>query len=61
MERTVRELNGIACIDVEGSSTRQQIMCSRSLSKPVESCQELQQLGSLFASNAARSCASKAP
>jgi DNA polymerase V len=54
MERTVRELNGIACIDVEGSSTRQQIMCSRSLSKPVESCHELQQLGSLFASNAAR-------
>lgn len=54
MERTVRELNGIACIDVEGSSTRQQIMCSRSLAKPVESCHELQQLASLFASNAAR-------
>lgn len=54
MERTVRELNGIACIDVEGSSTRQQIMCSRSLAKPVDSCRELQQLASLFASNAAR-------
>lgn len=54
MERTVRELNGVACIDIDGSSTRQQIMCSRSLAKPVESCQELQRLASLFASNAAR-------
>ena len=53
LERTVRELTGISCISLEGSVTRQQIMCSRSLAKPVMQLHELQQLATQFASQTA--------
>lgn len=54
MERTIRELNGISCITLEGSATRQQIMCSRSLGTPVGNLRELVELATLFATNTAR-------
>lgn len=54
MERTIRELNGISCITLEGSASRQQIMCSRSLGTPVGELRELEQLATLFATNTAR-------
>lgn len=54
MERTIRELNGISCITLEGSATRQQIMCSRSLAVPAGPLRELEQLATQFATNTAR-------
>lgn len=53
LERTIRELNGVPCISVEGTASKQQIMCSRSLARGVGSEQELVQLAALFVSNAA--------
>ena len=42
VERTVAELNGIACIDLEEEApNKQQIISSRSFGKPVETLQEL--------------------
>lgn len=52
LERTLRELNGVTCIDVSGRSDRRQITVTRSLARPISSCQELERLVALFASNA---------
>lgn len=54
MERTIRELNGINCITLDGAVTRQQIMCSRSLATPVGELHELQQLATQFATSTGR-------
>lgn len=54
MERTIRELNGVSCITVEGKASKQQIVTSRSLAKAIESCDELESIAALLVSNAAR-------
>lgn len=44
MERTVVELNGVACIDLEESAPRkEQILCSRSFGRPVTTLPELKE------------------
>ena len=44
LERTVRELRGVSCVELEDApAARQQIMCSRSFGAPVIQLQELTQ------------------
>ena len=53
MERTIRELNGVSCITIQGKTSKQQIVSSRSLAKAVEDCAELERIAALLVSNAA--------
>ncbi|QXW20219.1 Y-family DNA polymerase (plasmid) [Comamonas aquatica] len=53
LERTLRELNGIDCIEITGHANRKQIVVSRSLAKPVEAREELVRYVSMFTANAA--------
>ena len=54
LERTVRELNGIACIDLEHApAPKQQIACTRSFGQKVTELCELDQAVTEFASRAA--------
>jgi DNA polymerase V len=54
MERTVAELNGIACLDLdEVSPPRSQIICSRSFGVPVSSLADLEQSVIAYTSRAA--------
>lgn len=53
MEKTVRELNGKACIDLEEvSPAKQQIISSRSFGKPVTDLESLSESVSLYISRA---------
>jgi DNA polymerase V len=55
LERTVRELNGIACIDLEHApAPKQQIACTRSFGQKVTELKELEQAITEFASRAAQ-------
>lgn len=54
VERTVKELNGISCIELDGSGTpRQQIMVSRSFGQEVSNYDDLAESIAHFASTAA--------
>lgn len=54
VERTVKELNGIPCIELEeAGQARQQIMVSRSFSHPVTSFQELSESVASYTTTAA--------
>ena len=54
LERTVRELQGIPCVDLEESGQpRQEIACTRSFGRPVRSYVELEEAVTTFASRAA--------
>lgn len=54
LERTIRELNGISCIDLESQpQPRQQMACTRSLGKPVCVRDELMDIGGSFAEHLA--------
>jgi len=54
LERTVRELNGLACIELEQAPVpRQQIACTRSFGQPVTELVELDQAVTEFGSRAA--------
>lgn len=54
VERTVKELNGIPCIELEGAGTaRQQIMVSRSFGSPVMNLEDLSESVAYYASTAA--------
>ena len=54
VERTVKELNGISCIELDGSGTpRQQIMVSRSFGQEVSNFDDLAESVAYFASTAA--------
>lgn len=54
MERTVAELNGIACLELdELASPRSQIICSRSFGMPVTQLADLEQAVIAYASRAA--------
>lgn len=49
LERTVKELNGISCIELENAGTpRQQIMVSRSFGMPVTTLDELEESVAYF-------------
>lgn len=55
LERTVRELNGIDCLDLEDAPPpKQEIACTRSFGKKVTDLQELNEAVSTFASRAAQ-------
>lgn len=54
LERTVRELNGTSCIELEEAGVpRQQIMVSRSFGRPVTELEDLSESVTYFASQAA--------
>ena len=54
VERTVKELNGIPCIELEEAGTpRQQIMVSRSFGQPVTALEDLSESVAYFATTAA--------
>lgn len=53
LERTVRELNDIPCIELEHATARQQIMVSRSFGLPVTSLDDLRQSVAYFTTRAA--------
>lgn len=54
VERTVKELNGISCVELDGSGTpRQQIMVSRSFGQEVSNFDDLSESIAYFASTAA--------
>ncbi|MDT8992646.1 Y-family DNA polymerase [Curvibacter sp. APW13] len=54
LERTVRELRGIPCVDLEDSGqARQQIACTRSFGKAVTDYRDLEEAVTTFASRAA--------
>jgi len=54
VERTVKELNGISCIELDGTDTpRQQIMVSRSFGQEVSNFDDLAESIAYFASTAA--------
>jgi len=54
LERTIRELNGIACIPWEDApQPKKQIMCSRSFGSPVKALPDLEEAVVQFASRAA--------
>jgi DNA polymerase V len=54
VERTVKELNGIPCIELEEACTpRQQIMVSRSFGQPVTTIEDLSESVAYFATTAA--------
>ena len=53
-ERTVKELNGIPCIDLEDAGVpRQQIMVSRSFGQPMTTLEDLSESVATFATSAA--------
>jgi len=53
LERTVRELNGVPCLDLElVPAPKQEIICTRSFSYKVTTLAELQQAMTLYASRA---------
>jgi len=55
LERTVRELNGIACLGLEDEPPpKQEIACTRSFGEPVTELAELNEAVSTFASRAAQ-------
>ena len=55
MEKTIRELNGIACIELEQSpAAKKQIISSRSFGRPVTDKQSLAEAITLYVSRAAR-------
>lgn len=55
MEKTIRELNGIACIELEKlPSAKKQIISSRSFGRPVTDKQSLAEAITLYVSRAAR-------
>lgn len=55
MEKTIRELNGIACIELEQSpAAKKQIISSRSFGRPVTDRQSLAEAITLYVSRAAR-------
>lgn len=54
LERTVRELRGVSCLDLEEVvPDKQQIMCSRSFGQYVTSCEELETVVASYISRAA--------
>ena len=54
LERTIKELNGIPCIELEEAGTpRQQIMVSRSFGQPITALDDLIESVSYFATRAA--------
>ncbi|ADL56403.1 Y-family DNA polymerase [Gallionella capsiferriformans] len=54
VERTVKELNGISCIELDGGNTpRQQIMVSRSFGQEVSNYDDLTESVAYFATSAA--------
>lgn len=54
VERTVKELNGVPCIDLEeAGAPRQQIMVSRSFGQPVTALEDLSESVAYFATAAA--------
>jgi DNA polymerase V len=53
VERTLRELNGISCIELEQAKARQQIMVSRSFGSPVSAYADLRESVVYFATRAA--------
>jgi len=54
VERTIKELNGIPCIELEEAGTpRQQIMVSRSFGQPVTTIEDLSESVAYFATTAA--------
>ena len=54
LERTVKELNGVPCIELEDvGKPRQQIMVSRSFGQPITTLEDLSESVSYFASTAA--------
>jgi DNA polymerase V len=62
LERTVRELNGIACLDLEAvAPNKQQIMSSRSFGAYVYTLPELMEAVALYMAGRRRSCAARAP
>jgi len=55
LERTVRELNGIACLDLDDQpAPKQEIACTRSFGEKVTELRELNEAVSTFASRAAQ-------
>jgi DNA polymerase V len=53
LERTIRELNGIACIPWEDApQPKKQIMCSRSFGAPIKALSDLKEAVAQFASKA---------
>ena len=53
LERTVRELQGIPCIDLEHSpASKKEIACTRSFGKPITQLMDLQEAVTEFASRA---------
>ncbi|MEX1200615.1 MAG: DUF4113 domain-containing protein [Methylophaga sp.] len=55
MEKTIRELNGVACIEIEQSpAAKKQIISSRSFDSPVTDKQSLAEAITLYVSRAAR-------
>ena len=60
LERTIRELNGIACIPVESQpQPRQQVAYTRSLGQPVAGRQDLMDIGGNFAQHLANKIRSR--
>lgn len=53
VERTVRELNGTACISIEAPVAKQQIICSRSFGERVTSIDDMRQAICQYAERAA--------
>jgi DNA polymerase V len=53
LERTVQELNGVPCIELEQAVARQQIIVSRSFGHPVASLDDLKESVSHFTTRAA--------
>ena len=53
LERTVRELQGVPCIDLENTpSAKKEIACTRSFGKPITQLEDLQEAVTEFASRA---------
>lgn len=54
LERTVRELRGVSCLELEEvAPDKQQIMCSRSFGQYVEDCDQLKEIVASYVSRAA--------
>lgn len=54
LERTLRELRGVSCIDLEDvPSTKKEIACTRSFGRPVTELSDLEEAVTMFASRAA--------
>lgn len=54
MEKTIRELRGEVCLELEEPKNKQQIVCSRSFGETVTELQDLEEALAHFVSNAAR-------